>query len=62
MAKVTHRGLAGPNDPIYREGLQIFTPIPIPRKPADQPAKPKQETDTDPAPPEEDEVDWFWGE
>jgi|LakMenEpi03Aug12_release.lakeMendotaPanAssembly.Ray.scaffolds.fasta_scaffold6115583_1 hypothetical protein len=61
MGNNTHLGLANKDDPIYREGLRIFTPIPIPRKPAEQPAKPKENTDADPSPPDEDEVDRIWG-
>jgi hypothetical protein len=40
MANVTHRGSAGPDDPIYRGGVQVFTPIPRPApKPQAEPEK-----------------------
>lgn len=49
MAKVTHRGLAGPDDPIYQGGLQIFTPIPrpAPKPTTEQPEEPPTEQEED---------------
>lgn len=51
MAKFTHLGSAGPDDPIYQGGLQIFNPIPrpAPKPPKEQPEEPttQQEDDHD---------------
>jgi hypothetical protein len=51
MSKTIHRGSAGPDDPIYREGLQIFTPIPRPQKPAENqpPAADNAQVESTPA-------------
>lgn len=42
MAKFIHRGSAGPDDPIYLGGQQIFNPIPrpAPKPPKGQPENP----------------------
>ncbi len=47
MAKFIHRGSAGPEDPIYQAGLQIFNPIPrpAPKPPKEQPEEPTQQED-----------------
>lgn len=52
MAKVTHLGLAGPDDPIYRGGVHVFTPIPrpAPRPQAEPEKQPEEPTPTDDQP------------
>ena len=52
MARFTEESLAKRDDPIYREGLTVFTPYTArsPRAPKAPAEKPQGDTDTRPAP------------